>query len=57
MGPTETIIIRGQQDFQLHNQLNLIEIKTDDDQLINLLKNTKARRVILLQLAYYFLPQ
>ena len=31
MEPVETVIIRGQQDFELHDQLNPIEIKIDDD--------------------------
>ena len=42
MEPVETVIIRGQQDFELHDQLNPIEIKIDDDQIINLLKKYKG---------------
>ena len=52
--PTKTIITRGKQDFELYDQLNPIEIKIDDEQVINLLKNTKAWRITLFQLAYYF---
>ena len=51
--PTKTIITRGKQDFELYDQLNPIEIKIDNEQVINLLKNTKARRITLFQLAYY----
>ena len=40
--PTKTIITRGKQDFELYDQLNPIEIKIYDEQVVNLLKNTKA---------------
>ena len=42
MEPVETVIMRGQQDFELHHQLNPIEIKIDDDQIINMLKKYKG---------------
>ena len=42
MEPVETVIIRGQQDFELHDQLNPIEIKIDNDQIINFLKKYKG---------------
>ena len=38
--PIETIIIRGQQKFDLHDVLNPIQIKIDDDQILNILKKT-----------------
>ena len=34
----EKIMTRGQQDFKNFQGLNPIEIKTEDDQVINLLK-------------------
>lgn len=34
----EKILTRGQQDFENFQGLNLIEIKNEDDQVINLLK-------------------
>ena len=34
----EKIMTRGQQDFENFQGLNPIEIKTEDDQVINLLK-------------------
>ena len=34
----ETLMIRGQQNFELHNQINPIKIRTDDDQVVNNLK-------------------
>lgn len=40
--PVETIIICGTQDFGLHNQSNPVEIRIDDDQIINLLKKHKG---------------
>ena len=36
--PIETIIIRGQQKFDLHDVLNPIQIKINDDQILNILK-------------------
>ena len=41
MEPNETLILRGQQDFELHDQLNPIEIKITDDTVINRLKKYK----------------
>ena len=38
MDPVDTLIIRSQQDFELHDQLNPIEIKIDNNQIINILK-------------------
>lgn len=35
-------IIRGQQDFEKHGQLNSVEIKIDDDTVINNLKIIKV---------------
>ena len=38
MEPTDMLIVHGQQDFELHDQLNPIEIKISDDTFINRLK-------------------
>ena len=40
MEPIETISIRGQQSFELHDQINPIQITSDDDRIVNMLKNT-----------------
>ena len=39
--PIESVIIRGQQKFELHDVLNPIEIEINDDRIINLLKKHK----------------
>ena len=49
MEPVGTLIIRAQQDFELHNQLNPIEIKIDGNQIINALKKYKGAK-------YHFTP-
>ena len=41
MEPIDTLIVRGQQDFELHDQLNPIEIKTTDNTFIIRLKKYK----------------
>ena len=40
MEPIDTLIVRGQQDFELHDQLT-------DDTFIKRLKNIKAQRINL----------
>ena len=49
MEPIDTIIIYGQQDFELYDQLNPIEIKVDDDKDIDTLKKYKGT-------TYHFVP-
>ena len=49
MEPVDTLIIRSQQDFELHDQLNPIKIKIDDDQINNALKKYKGA-------TYHFTP-
>ena len=34
----ETITIRGQQSFELHDQINAIQITTDNDRIVNIFK-------------------
>ena len=41
MEPSDTLIITGQQDFELFHQLNPIEIKIDNDKFINSIKKYK----------------
>ena len=42
MEPIETISIREQQSFELHDQTNPIQITSDDDRIVNMLKNTQT---------------
>lgn len=39
MEPSETLMIRGEQSFELNDQKNLIQIRIGDDQVVNKLKN------------------
>ena len=39
--PIESVIIRGQQKFELHDILNPIEIEINDDRIINLPRKHK----------------
>ena len=41
MEPIDKLVVRGQQDFELHDQLNPIEIKITDNTFINRLKKYK----------------
>ena len=38
----ETVIVRGQQKFDLHDILTPIEIKINNDRILNILKNRKT---------------
>ena len=40
--PIETVIVRRQQKFDLHDILNLIEIEINDGRILNILKNIKT---------------
>ena len=39
--PLKTLIIRGQQSFELHNQLNPVQITINSDSVLNILKKNK----------------
>ena len=39
--PAETVIIRGQQKFDLHDVLNPFQIEINDDRILNTLKSIK----------------
>ena len=39
--PIETVIVRGQQKFDLHDILNPIETEINNDRIISILKNQK----------------
>ena len=39
--PTETIVIRAQQNFEIAGGLNPIQIEIEDDRVINILKKYK----------------
>ena len=41
MDPLETLIIRGQQSFELHNQLNPVQITINNGRVLNPLKKHK----------------
>ena len=41
MDPLEIIIIRGQQSFELYNQLNTVEITINEDRFLNIFKKHK----------------
>ena len=41
MNPLETLIIRRQQSFELHNQLNPVQITINNDRVLNILKSIK----------------
>ena len=49
MNPLETLMIRGQQSFELHDQINPIQIRTDDDRVVNTLKKLQAHIINLCQ--------
>ena len=37
------IIARGQKDFEKYNQLHPIQVKIEDDKVLNILINTKEQ--------------
>ena len=39
--PIETVIVRGQQKFDLYDVLNPIQIQINDDMILNILKKHK----------------
>ena len=39
--PVETIVIRAQQNFDIAGGLNPVQIETEDDRVLNLLKKYK----------------
>ena len=43
MEPIETIAIRGQQSFELHNQIYPIQITIDDDRTLNIFKKEHTK--------------
>ena len=40
--PIETVIIRGQQKFDLYDVLNPVQIQINNDRILNTLKNTNT---------------
>ena len=54
MDVADFVIIRGQQSFEKHDQLNPIEIKIEEDRIINFLKNIKITHIYLKQWGFYF---
>ena len=43
--PIETVIIRAQQNFEIVGELNPIQIKIEDDRVLNMLKNIKISHI------------
>ena len=39
--PVETVIINGQQKFDLHNVLNPVQIEINNERILNILKKHK----------------
>ena len=39
--PIKTVIIRGQQKFNLHDVLNRVQIEINNDWILNIIKNIK----------------
>ena len=39
--PIETVIVRGQQKFEIENKLNPVEIEINNDRALNILKKYK----------------
>ena len=47
MKPIDMLIVHGQQDFELHDQLSPTEKKITDDNFLNRLKIIKEQRINL----------
>ena len=54
--PIETIIIRGQQKFNLYDILNPVQIQMNDDRILNALKKHKNVYGKLTPISILFLP-
>ena len=52
--PIETIIIHGQQKFEIENSLNAVEIEINDDKVLNILKKQKNVKYRLTPLGMLF---
>ena len=55
MDPLETLIIRAQQSFQLHNQLNPVQITINNDRVLNIFKRYKNSYYKLTPIGLLFL--
>ena len=44
--PIETVIISGQQKFEIENGLNPVEIEINDDRILNILKKQKKCKTV-----------
>ena len=53
--PIETVIIRGQQKFEIENGLNPVEIEINNDRILNILKKQKNVKYRLTPLGMLFL--
>ena len=52
--PVETVLICGQQSFEIAGGLNPVKIEIDDDRIINILKRFKNVRYRLITLGLLF---
>ena len=52
--PVETVIIRGQQTFELNDTLNPVVVEINDHRILNVLNNIKMFIISLCLLPYYF---
>ena len=55
MDPLETLIIRAQQSFELHNQLNPVQITINNDRVLNIFKRYKNSYYKLTPIGLLFL--
>ena len=53
--PIETVIIRGQQKFDLHDVLNPIQIEINNDRILNILKKLENIYYKLMPIGFLFL--
>ena len=52
--PIESVIVRGQQKFNLHDILNPVEIEINDDRILNILKKHKNIYYKLTSIGFLF---
>ena len=43
--PTETVIIQAQQNFEVAGVLNPLQTETEDDRVLNMLKNIRMQHI------------
>ena len=53
MEVVDSVVIRGQQNFDKYDQFNPIETKTNDDRIINILNKKNTLLINLFWFDYY----